>query len=137
MNFSFNENNYLVVYMKDGSRIPVSEEMLCKSNKNRLSYKALIDLCCDDMVLNNNILNAKYESFDLCNGDDYDPERGDCVDIMQAFIISAYSAKRLIEKTNEIVYYSEDLDLYVLGVTHCGMAWDYVETEYEIKEKSR
>lgn len=38
MNFSFNENNYLVVYMKDGSRIPVSEEMLCKSNKtNNLS----------------------------------------------------------------------------------------------------
>ena len=82
-------------------------------------------------------LTAKYESFDLCNGDDYDPERGDCVDIMQAFIISAYSAKRLIEKTDEIVYYSEDLDLYVLGVTHCGMTWDYVETEYGVKEESR
>ena len=73
----------------------------------------------------------------MCNGDDYDPERGDCVDIMQAFIISAYSAKRLIEKTDEIVYYSEDLDLYVLEVTHCGMTWDYVETEYEVKEESR
>ena len=98
-------------------------------------YKALIDLCCDDMVLNNNILNAKYESFDLCKGDDYDAENGYCVDIMQAFIIIAYSAKRLIEKTDEIVYYSEDLDLYVLDVTHCGIAMDYVETEYKVKEE--
>ena len=34
-----------------------------------------------------------------------------------------------ILKAHEIVYYSEELDLYIWGVTHYGTSWDYVLTD--------
>lgn len=49
-------------------------------------------------------------------------------EIYQYFIIS-YSGKQILEEnTNEIIFYNEELDLYVWGITHWGTAWDYVLT---------
>lgn len=50
-------------------------------------------------------------------------------DIFQYFIISDAGARILAEYTDEIVYYNEELDMYVWGVTHCGTSWDYVLTD--------
>ena len=50
------------------------------------------------------------------------------VEVMQWYIISDSGYQILSENTNEIIYYNEELDLYLWGVTHWGTAWDYVLT---------
>ena len=37
--------------------------------------------------------------------------------------------------TNEPIYYSDSLDMYLLGVTHLGTAWSYVMTEWKLEEE--
>lgn len=48
-------------------------------------------------------------------------------DIYQYYIVSDNGAK-ILEEINEIVFYNEELDMYVWGVTHYGTAWSYVLT---------
>lgn len=50
-------------------------------------------------------------------------------DIFQYYIISDNGADILERETNEIVFYNNELDLYVWGVTHWGTSWDYVLTD--------
>lgn len=49
-------------------------------------------------------------------------------DIFQYYIISSQGAE-ILKEINEIVFYNEELDIYVWGVTHWGTAWDYVLTD--------
>lgn len=48
-------------------------------------------------------------------------------DIFQYYIVSDNGA-RLLKEINEIVFYNEELDMYVWGVTHFGTSWAYVLT---------
>ena len=84
-----------------------------------------------DAVLNNDIISKTFEIgyWDIVNGSDYDENNDNYAEIYQYFIISANGAEILQEYTNEIVYYNEELDLYVWGVTHFGTGWDNVLTE--------
>ena len=65
---------------------------------------------------------------ELENDQDYLP------DVYQWYIVSDNGA-RLLEEVNEIVYYNEELDIYLWGVTHYGTAWDYVLTDIKIKNR--
>ena len=56
-------------------------------------------------------------------------------EIFQYYIISDEGADILKRETNEIVYYNEELDMYVWGVTHWGTSWDYVLTDIALQEK--
>lgn len=101
-----------------------------------------------DMILNNNIMSAGYpEDWELvCGQDCYgldednnecDPYSDECVytesyDIYQTYIISEYGYKVLSEYTDEIVYYNNELDMYVWGITHFGTSWDYVLTDIKL-----
>lgn len=58
-------------------------------------------------------------------------EQDDEPEVFQWFIISDWGA-RLLQNINEIVYYNETLDMYVWGVTHYGISWDYVLTSIAI-----
>lgn len=58
-----------------------------------------------------------------------DAEQGE---IFQYFIISDSGAEVLKNWTNEIVFYNEELDMYVWGVTHWGTSWDYVLTDIKL-----
>lgn len=49
-------------------------------------------------------------------------------DIFQYYIVSDNGA-RILKEINEIVFYNEELDMYIWGVTHCGTSWDYVLTD--------
>ena len=65
-------------------------------------------------------------------------ESGGCDDgyyheIFQWYIISYGGAELLMDCTNELVYYHEELEVYVWGVTHFGTSWDYVLTDIEIE----
>ena len=46
----------------------------------------------------------------------------------QYYIVSDNGAE-ILKEINEIVYYNEELDMYVWGVTHFGTAWSYVLTD--------
>lgn len=48
-------------------------------------------------------------------------------DVFQWYIVD-YSALPLLEEAHQIVFYNEELDIYLWGVTHCGTSWDYVLT---------
>lgn len=54
-------------------------------------------------------------------------------DIFQYYIVSDNGAQILAE-AGEIVFYNEELDMYVWGVTHYGTAWDYVLTNIKIEK---
>ena len=86
-----------------------------------------------DAVLNNDIINKTSEIgyWDVINGSEYDEETDSYVDIFQYYIISSQGAEILQRETEEIVFYNEELDMYVWGVTHFGTAWDYVLTDIE------
>lgn len=56
-------------------------------------------------------------------------------EIYQYYIISNNGAEILKYWTNEIVFYNEELNMYVWGVTHLGTRWDYVLTDIKLNCK--
>lgn len=54
-------------------------------------------------------------------------------EIFQWFLIDDNLADYLKRFTDEIIGFIDDLDIYCLGVTHWGTAWDYVGSELIIK----
>lgn len=49
-------------------------------------------------------------------------------EIFQYYIVSDNGAE-ILKEINEIVFYNEELDMYVWGVTHYGTSWSYVLTD--------
>lgn len=58
-------------------------------------------------------------------------EQDECKEVFQWFIVDNWGAK-LLQETDEIVYYNETLDMYLWGVTHFGTSWKYVLTNIKI-----
>ena len=54
-------------------------------------------------------------------------------EVFQWFIVSD-NAVDILEMNNEIVYYCEEVDMYLWGVTHWGTGWDYVLTDIRYDE---
>lgn len=54
-------------------------------------------------------------------------EQNDMPEVFQWYIVSD-NAVNILEMNNEIVFYNEDLDMYLWGVTHYGTAWSHVLT---------
>lgn len=52
-------------------------------------------------------------------------------EIFQYYIVSDEGA-RILKDADEIVFYNEELDMYVWGVTHWGTGWDYVLTDIKL-----
>lgn len=52
-------------------------------------------------------------------------------EIFQYYIISDCGAEYLKDRTNEIVFYIDELDMYLWGITHWGTSWDGVDVEVE------
>lgn len=79
-------------------------------------------------ILNNNIIEyTGYENWDLVLGSEES-------DIYQYYIISESGYQILDYYTDETVYYNEDLDMFVWGITHFGTGWDYVLTDLKLEE---
>lgn len=132
------------------------KEFLKELREKRTSYKDMIDFCCDSLILNNDIISELSKNdyyFDMFCGSDREflnangdyisekeyyklEEEGEDVeevytDFYQYYIISYRDAERLAEYTNEVVFYNEDLDLYLLAVSHYGTSWDYVPSSWK------
>lgn len=70
---------------------------------------------------------------DKINGLEEEQEDSYNAEIFQYFIVSDRGAE-ILKEYNEIVFYNEELDMYVWGVTHWGTSWDYVLTDIKIVE---
>ena len=85
-----------------------------------------------DCVMNNSIFEyAGYENWELENGLEED-EYGDYLEVYQYYIVSDSGARFLEEYTDELVWYHEELDMYLWGITHWGTSWDYVLTDIKL-----
>ena len=97
---------------------------------NRLDYATFAKAF--DAVLNNNIFDMGWnigKGWELVNGFEEDEEgliELDPAEVFQWFIVSDNGAQMIQEYTDEILYYHEELDIYLWGVTHYGTSWDYV-----------
>ena len=89
-----------------------------------------------DAVLNNEIIRNTFDigvweqinGTNECDDDEYE-------EIFQYYIVSETGADTIRYWTDDPLFYSEPLDMYVWGVTHFGTGWDYVLTEIEINSK--
>ena len=97
-----------------------------EKENNRLSYKNLF-YNDDSLILCNNIIN-NWEHLEQVSGFDSEDEYPE---IYQYYIIDDEVAKRL-QEIDEIVYYHNELDIYILGVTHWGTSWGYVLTDLKL-----
>jgi hypothetical protein len=96
-----------------------------------LDYYTLSEIV-GECILNNNIfMYAGYENWELESGEEED-EYGDYYEVYQYYIITDGGARMLKEFTDEIVYYHEELDMYLWGITHFGTSWDYVLTDIKL-----
>lgn len=88
-----------------------------------------------DHVLNNSIFGLGQDigyGWELVNGLDFDYEEEEIIEepeVFQWYIVSNSGAQIIQDYTNEILYYHDELDIYLWGVTHCGTGWDYVLTD--------
>jgi len=86
-----------------------------------------------DCILNNNVYEyAGYENWVLESGQE-ENEDGDYLEVYQYYIITDSGASFLDEYTDELVYYHEELDMYLWGITHFGTSWDYVLTDIKLE----
>ena len=98
-----------------------------------LDYRTLSEIV-GDCILNNNIMQYMGSlGWELENGGECD-EEDEYYEIFQWYIITDSGANFLKRYTDEIVYYNEELDMYLWGITHFGTSWDYVLTDIKIYE---
>lgn len=106
---------------------------------NRVDYRTLakafdgVDISID---LFNLLWDTKY-GWDLYNDSDYNEENEYYEDVFRYIMISRVGAEILARWTDEIVWYNEDTNSYVWGITHCGTSWDYVLTDIEIEREDK
>lgn len=97
-----------------------------------LDYYTLSEIV-GDMVLSNYMMEYMGSlGWELVSGDDID-EEGEYHEIYQWYIITSAGAQFLEDYTDEIVYYHEEMDMYIWGITHFGTSWDYVLTDIKLK----
>jgi len=112
----------------------------------KISYRELARRV-GDCILNNEIHNATTVDgceWEMVNGNDChcyvhetveecDEHSDDCEEeskeIYQEYIITDSGADYLKRKTEEIVYYNDEINMYLWGITHFGTSWDGVYTE--------
>lgn len=97
-----------------------------------LSYANMLGKETQAILCNN--IGKQYEFLELENGTDYDEVNDTYIDIYQYYIIDDYTARLLKEYTQEIIFYHNELDVYILGVTHFGTSWNYVLTDIKLEK---
>lgn len=99
-----------------------------------LDYQTLGEIV-GDCILNNTVREVTYpEDWELVAGWDRfgDEEEIEYFDIFQDCIISEAGYEFLKNYTDEIVYYNENLDIYVWAITHLDTTWSHVLTNVKL-----
>lgn len=93
--------------------------------KGYLDYRTLAQMV-EDYILNNTIREATLGDWEIVAGD-FDKM------VMQDFIISRYGYEILKEYTDELVFYNDNLGVYIWAVCHWGTAWTYELTNIKLE----
>ena len=118
--------------MKNGHVININEVSEMARKKNRLDYASMVEWCTEGQMVGLDVSPWKMaEDWEKQNDD----EEEDDEEVFQWFIIDSAAAEFFMRLTNELIYYSDSLDMYLLGVTHLGTAWSYVMTEWKLEEE--
>lgn len=84
-----------------------------------------------DCILNNSIIPyIGFHEWEVVNGCEENEEGW--YEVYQYYIITEFGAVLLKEYTDEIVYYHDELDMYIWGITHFGTSWDCVLTDVRL-----
>jgi hypothetical protein len=97
-----------------------------------LDYHTLSKIVGDMVLINYMMQYMGSLGWELVSGNDID-EEGEYYEIYQWYVIAEHGAQFLEEHTDEIVYYHEEMDMYVWGITHFGTSWDYVLTDIKLQ----
>ena len=89
-------------------------------------------LCNDITKLFYSTINGEYIEPEIFCGSDYDEETDEYAEIYQYYIVSDCPTLDILEKSGELVYYLDFLDLYIWGVKTFGTPWCGVETRFEL-----
>ena len=137
------ENSYFISALDNYIKAKTIKKEAYYMDTNTVNYRTLVDFIFTDMILCNNIVKY-YENWDLELGEDYDEEEDEYIEIYQYYIVDfdnwrLEEYKKYLEETKKesdfILWYDNELDIYVLGVSHWGTSWDYVPTEIKIKKE--
>ena len=130
--------------MKNGNVIHINEVSEMAREENRLDYATMVKWCTDGAMVFLSVSPWKMaddwekqteRDFDcFADAEEQDEDEAD-EEVFQWFIIDENSAEFFVHYTNELIYYSDSLDMYLLGVTHFGTAWSGVMTEWTIEEE--
>lgn len=113
-NTAFNYNEYMNNY---------------KNEHN--TYADMIQFCTEGKLILNNEVIQHVTDWEVYAGNDYDEETEEYEEVFQYYIITEAGAEQLEHHTNELVYYIPSLDMYLLGVTHWGTAWNGVPANWK------
>lgn len=94
--------------------------------KGYLDYGTLAKMV-GDMIINNTIRDKTLCDWEIVNGEFTDM-------IFSDYIISDRGYEIIKQYTNELVFYNENLDIYIWAVDHWGTAWSHVLTNVKLKE---
>lgn len=94
--------------------------------KGYLDFKTLASIL-EDCILNNTLRDRTMSDWEIVAGEFDDM-------VMSDYIISEYGYKFLKEYTDELVFYNENLDIYIWAVTRWGTRWDYELTNTKLVE---
>lgn len=122
-----NENEYIRRYLKDDEIID-----------GRLSEAKAFEIFFNDMIMCNDYLKHRYDNIDeLISA--YDEEEDDYVDEYQLFIVNIEydeeTTKKAVEKMGNTLYYDNDLDLYITGITDLGTSRTIVPTHLIVESE--
>lgn len=98
------------------NKISDTEEKMEELNEKSNDYK----------VLESEIDEMQSRIDELQNQQDYPPE------VFQWYIVDGNGADIIKEYTDDPLYYNEELDMYLWGITHFGTAWSYVLTDVKL-----
>ena len=127
------------VTMKNGNVIHINEVSEMARERKRLDYDSMVEWSTYGHMVRLNVSPwSMAEDWEKQNDDEEDEEQDEDEadeEVFQWFIISEHSVEFFVHYTNELIYYSESLDMYLLGVTHFGTEWSYVMTEWKLEEE--
>ena len=116
------------VRMYDGKVFGIEVSAYAKE-KGYLDYRTLAKAL-EDVILNNSIRDKTLGvigEWEIVAGE-FDQA------VLQDFIISRYGFEMLKEYTNELVFYNEELNVYIWAVTHWGTGWAYELTDVRLED---
>ena len=120
------EQDYIRRYLKESDII-----------NDYLSEAKAFDLFYSDMIMCNNYLQNNFDNLEYLISD-YDEENDYCVDEYQVFIIEPEFDENITikatEKMGNTLYYDNNLDLYITGITDLGTSRTIVPTDLKVKE---